>query len=88
MTAGRYRAGIAALCAMAVISLGPLLAGCLPDQTGEPVDVKVPPSARVGYPAREGDTCSPAGARHNSSTGVELVCGRFKGLGYDTWGRP
>lgn len=43
---------------------------------------------RVGEAAREGDQCAPRGAVWKSSTGRTLTCGRWRGLGYDTWGRP
>lgn len=48
---------------------------------------QVPPDSVPSWaPARRGDVCSPSGAVWHSSTGVTLTCGRWRGLGYDTWG--
>lgn len=58
-----------------------------PAQKPRPVAPKsVPPAVQSWQPARPGDLCSPSGARLRSNTGVELTCGRHRGLGYDTWG--
>jgi hypothetical protein len=53
---------------------------------------KPPPPAptystlHVVGPVRQGDRCAPAGATGKTNTGRGVTCGRFKGLGYDTWG--
>ncbi len=58
-----------------------------PPQKPRPVAPKsVPAAVKSWQPARPGDLCSPSGARLRSNTGVELTCGRHRGLGYDTWG--
>lgn len=76
-----------------LLALCGALAGCDPDDIGpaqRPVDrprvTEAPPELRSWQPARPGDLCSPSGARLRSNTGVELTCGRHRGLGYDTWG--
>lgn len=86
MATGRVLAAVAALVLLSAADCDDIGPAQKPVErpTTVPTEVR---TLRVGEAAREGDRCAPSGAVWLSSTGIQLTCGRWRGLGYDTWGK-